>query len=235
MNIVVPMAGDGQRFKEAGYQNSKPFIDVNGVPMIIKVLKNAKIDYSKHNLILICRAKDVEENDFENILNQHGISNYTIIKLDKKTDGAAQTVLKAKHYIDNDEELLMFNSDQLIQCDMNSTLSHFSNYDGGILCFDGHGNEWSYAQLEGDYVVDVKEKVQISNHATAGYYFWKRGKDFVSYTEEMISNNDRSKNEFYVAPVYNYAIKDGKKIVTYMVDKIDQLGTPEWLEQYLNG
>ena len=110
-----------------------------------------------------------------------------------------------------------------------------SLHDGGILCFEGTGPEWSYAKLDNDgYVNEVAEKVQISNCATAGYYYWNRGSDFVKYAEQMIAANDRVNNEFYVAPVYNYAIKDGKHIVITHVDKVYELGTPEWLEQYLN-
>ena len=93
-----------------------------------------------------------------------------------------------------------------------------------------------YAKTDEDgYVTEVAEKKQISNDATAGYYYWSRGSDFVKYAEQMIEADDRLNNEFYVAPVYNYAIKDGKRIVITQVDKVYQMGTPEDLEEYLNG
>ncbi len=113
----------------------------------------------------------------------------------------------------------------------------FERYDGGIPCFYGEGTDWSYAKVgDAGFVVEVAEKVQISNDATAGYYYWSKGSDFVKYAEQQIEHNDRTgiNKEFYVAPVYNWAIKDGKKIVISMVDKIYELGTPEYLESYLN-
>ena len=85
------------------------------------------------------------------------------------------------------------------------------------------------------YVEEVAEKKVISNDATAGYYYWSKGSDFVKYAEQMIEENSRTNGEFYVAPVYNWAIKDGKKIAIYMVDKVYELGTPEYLEKYING
>ena len=102
-------------------------------------------------------------------------------------------------------------------------------------CFYGEGTDWSYAKVgEEGYVVEVAEKKQISNDATAGYYYWNRGSDFVKYAERMIKLNDRVNNEFYVAPVYNHAIKDGKRIVITKVDKVYELGTPEYLKSYLD-
>ena len=237
MNIVLPMAGRGSRFKEAGYKDIKPFIDVKGLPMVAQVIKNLNIEFNpKFSFVIVCLKKDY--NDY-NIGKQLTFlfpqANFKFVLLDDLTDGAAQSVLAAKEFIDNPYPLLIFNSDQLIEYAPNIAYSELSLHDGGILCFDGSGPEWSYAKLnEEGYVTEVAEKVQISNCATAGYYYWNRGKEFVRYAEEMIANNDRSKNEFYVAPVFNYAIKNGRRVVVHMVDKIYQLGTPEYLEEYLN-
>lgn len=236
MNIVLPMAGRGSRFTEAGYTDSKPFIDVNGKPMVVRVIENLKLEFnSNFNFILICLREDLERYDLNLLLEEYfPTCNFKVTVLDELTEGAAQSVLAGKQYFDSNAPLLILNSDQLIEYDPGKAFSELSLHDGGILCFDGQGPEWSYAKLnEEGYVTDVAEKVEISNCATAGYYYWNRGKDFVKYAEQMIDNNDRSKNEFYVAPVFNYAIKDGKRLVVHMVDKIYQLGTPEYLEQYL--
>jgi len=236
MNIVLPMAGRGSRFKKAGYTVSKPFIDVNGTPMVIKVIKNLKLEFnSSFNFIIICLKEDYVNHHLNDLLKENFPDcNFKIVILDSLTEGAAQSVLSGKEYFDNTDPLLILNSDQLIEYNPNRAFSELSLHDGGILCFDGKGPEWSYAKLDDEgYVTEVAEKIQISNCATAGYYYWNRGRDFIKYAEHMISNNDRSKNEFYVAPVFNYAIQDKKRIVVHMVDKIDQLGTPEYLQQYL--
>jgi dTDP-glucose pyrophosphorylase len=238
-NILIPMAGIGSRFKDAGYEDSKPFIDVNGKPMIQRVIENLNIKFTdRFKFIIICLRDDYEKYDFTMFKEIIGHDKYDVVILDDVTDGAAQSALMAKDFIDNDAPLLIFNSDQLIEYDARITYSIFKNIHGGILTFYGEGTDWSYTALDKrGFVKKVAEKQQISNHATAGYYYWEKGSDFVKYSEKMIANNERHGNtkEFYIAPVYNLAIQDGKKIIIHAVDKIHHLGTPEYLEEYLNG
>jgi|TARA_R100000027_G_scaffold67583_1_gene66999 dTDP-glucose pyrophosphorylase len=236
-NIVLPMAGRGSRFREQGYQDSKPFIDVNGKPMIQRVIENLNIEFdNKFKFIIITQKADYQEYDYSLFNDIIGHTNIELVLLDGITEGAACTLLAAKAHIDNRTPLLSFNSDQLIEYDPNKTFSRLSLHDGGMPCFKGEGPKWSYAKTDEEgYVTEVAEKKQISNQATAGYYYWNRGSDFVKYAEKMIKANDRVNNEFYVAPVYNYAVADGKHIVTTQVDNIYQMGTPEDLESYLNG
>ena len=238
MNILIPMAGRGSRFTEQGYTDSKPFIDVDGKPMIQRVIENLNIEFSAdYKLILICIREDYDKYDFNIFDGIIGHNKYDVVILDEVTDGAAQTVLMAKNLINNNKPLLILNSDQMIEYNSRATFNKFNKQDGGIPCFYGEGTDWSYAKVGDDgFVTEVAEKKQISNDATAGYYYWKRGSDFVKYAEQQIEHNDRTgiNKEFYVAPVYNWAIKDGKKIVISIVDSTIELGTPEYLERYLN-
>ena len=106
--------------------------------------------------------------------------------------------------------------------------------DGGILTFTATHPKWSFAKVnEEGYVTEVAEKNPISNIATVGVYFWKKGSDFVNYAEQMIKKDIRTNNEFYVCPVYNQAIQDGKKIKTFPVERMWGLGTPEDLTYFL--
>ena len=236
-NIVLPMAGRGSRFRQQGYKDSKPFIDVNGKPMIQRVIENLNIEFDKNfKFIILCQESDYEEYDFSLFNEIIGHDNIEIIKLNGITEGTACTLLTAKEFINNRIPLLSFNSDQMLEYDPRETYSQLSLHDGGMPCFQGKGPKWSYAKIDEEgYVVEVAEKKQISTNATAGYYYWNRGSDFVKYAEQMIAANDRVNNEFYVAPVYNYAVKDGRHIVITHVDKVHQMGTPEDLEEYLNG
>ena len=236
-NIVIPMAGRGSRFTEQGYTDSKPFIDVNGKPMIHRVIKNLGMEFDKEYLfILICLQEDYDKYDFTEFEKVIGHNSYDVVILDDVTEGAAQTVLTAKHLINDDTPLMTMNSDQLVDWNVEEMFERAQHYDALIPCFYGEGNAWSYARtLDNGYVQEVAEKKQISNNATAGYYYWKKGSDFVKYAEQMIKDNSRTNGEFYVAPVYNWAIKDGKKVGIYMVDKLYSLGTPEDLQEYLNG
>jgi len=236
-NIVIPMAGRGSRFAEQGYTDSKPFIDVNGKPMIQRVIENLGIEFDKNYMfILICLQEDFDKYDFTEFEKVIGHNSYDVVILDDVTEGAAQTILQAKDLINDDTPLMTMNSDQLVDWDIERLFEMCEQFDGVIPCFYGEGNAWSYARtLDNGYVQEVAEKKQISKYATAGYYYWKKGSDFVKYAEQMIHDNSRTNGEFYVAPVYNWAIKDGKKIGIGMVDEIYELGTPEYLEEYLRG
>ncbi len=236
-NILIPMAGRGSRFEEQGYTDKKPFIDVNGKPMIHRVIKNLGMEFDKEYMfILICLQEDFDKYDFTEFEKVIGHNSYDVVILDDVTEGAAQTVLTAKHLINDDTPLMTMNSDQLVDWDIERLFEMCEQFDGVIPCFYGEGNAWSYARtLDNGYVQEVAEKKQISNYATAGYYYWKKGSDFVKYAEQMIKDNSRTNGEFYVAPVYNWAVKDGKRVGVFMVDRCYSLGTPEDLQEYLNG
>ena len=234
-NLVVPMAGRGSRFTEQGYTDSKPFIDVEGKPMIQRVIENLNFELNpEFKTIILCQKSDYERYNFSIFQEIIGHNNIEIIQIDGITEGAACTLLLAEEFIDNDIPMLSFNTDQMIDYEVKETFDIMRKADGGIPCFWGDSTDWSYAKIDKDgYVTEVAEKKVISNNATAGYYYWSKGSDFVKYAKQMIAANDRVNNEFYVAPVYNYAIKDGKKIRITQVDKVYELGTPEYLENYL--
>ena len=236
-NILIPMAGRGSRFEEQGYTDKKPFIDVNGKPMIHRVIKNLGMEFDKEYMfILICLQEDFDKYDFTEFEKVIGHNSYDVIILDDVTEGAAQTILQAKDLINDDTPLMTMNSDQLVDWDIERLFEMCEQFDGVIPCFYGEGNAWSYARtLDNGYVQEVAEKKQISKYATAGYYYWSKGSDFVKYAEQMIEDNSRTNGEFYVAPVYNWAVKDGKRVGVFMVDKLHSLGTPEDLQEYLNG
>ena len=236
-NILIPMAGRGSRFEEQGYTDKKPFIDVNGKPMIHRVIENLGMEFNKEYMfIMICLQEDFDKYDFTEFEKVIGHNSYDVVILDDVTEGAAQTILQAKDLINDDTPLMTMNSDQLVDWDIERLFEMCEQFDGVIPCFYGEGNAWSYARtLDNGYVQEVAEKNQISKYATAGYYYWKKGSDFVKYAEQMIKDNSRTNGEFYVAPVYNWAVKDGKRVGVFMVDKCYSLGTPEDLQEYLNG
>ena len=232
MNIVIPMAGAGSRFESAGYTFPKPLIEVEGQPMIHKVVNNINI---QGRYIFLVQKTHYEKYNLENLLNMIS-PGCEIIQLEGLTEGAACTVLTSRELIDNDEPLIIANSDQYIDWNAFETISEFSNegIDGGILTFNSVHPKHSFAKVDGQgYVTEVAEKKPISTNATVGVYFWKKGSDFVYYADQMIQKNIRTNNEFYVCPVYNEAIQDGKKIITNMVDKMWGMGTPEELDNFL--
>lgn len=232
MNILIPMAGAGTRFQQAGYTFPKPLIEVNGKPMIQVVVDNINIDA---NYIFVVQKSHREKYNLDALLKLI-TPNCNIVEVDGITEGAACTTLLAKEYINNDEPLLMANSDQFVQWDSNEFMYKMieQSVDGGIVTFNSTHPKWSFAKInEHCYVTEVAEKKPISDIATVGIYYWSKGSDYVKYAEQMINNNNRTNNEFYVCPVFNEAINDGKKIKTFNIEKMWGLGTPEDLKYYM--
>tara|TARA_R110002167_G_scaffold91897_3_gene247070 strand:- start:13169 stop:14530 length:1362 start_codon:yes stop_codon:yes gene_type:complete len=232
LNVLIPMAGAGSRFEQAGYTFPKPLIDVRNKPMIQVVVENLNI---KANYIYIVQKAHREKYNLDTLLNLI-TPNCKIIEVEGVTEGAACTALLAKEYINNDKPLFFANSDQFVEWDSNEFMYKMNetNADGGIVSFEATHPKWSFAKTNKQgLVTEVAEKNPISNIATVGYYWWKQGSDFVKYSEEMIEENIRVNNEFYVCPVFNQAIKDKKEIRTFNVDKMWGLGTPEDLKYYL--
>ena len=234
MKVLIPMAGAGSRFEKAGYTFPKPLIDVKGKPMIQVVVDNLNI---KANYTFIVQKEHYEKYSLQYLLNLIA-PDCNIVQVDGITEGAACTTLLAKQFIDNDEPLLMANSDQFVEWDSNETLYAFSNgeCDGGILTFPASHPKWSYAKLNDDgLVTEVAEKKPISEHATVGVYWWKKGSDYVKYAEQMIEKDIRTNGEFYVCPVFNEAIEDGKtgRIKEISKDGRGGLGTPEDLNYFV--
>lgn len=233
LNVLIPMAGAGSRFAAAGYTFPKPLIEVRGKPMIQTVVENLNMEA---NYIFIVQKEHYEKYNLKYLLNLIA-PNCRIVQVDGLTEGAACTTLLAKEFINNDQPLVMANSDQYIEWNSNEVMYAFNadSIDGGILTFKNTHPKWSYAKLdENGFVSEVAEKKVISDNATVGVYFWKKGSDYVKYAEQMIAKNIRVNNEFYVCPVFNEAIQDGKKIRVKEISKMWGIGTPEDLNYFLN-
>jgi dTDP-glucose pyrophosphorylase len=232
LNVLIPMAGAGSRFAQAGYTFPKPLIDVEGKPMIQIVVDNLNIDAT---FIYVVQKSHREQYNLDTLLNLI-TPNCKIVEVDGLTEGAACTTLLAKEFIDSDAPLLMANSDQFLEWDSNEFMYKMieQKVDGGIVTFTATHPKWSFAKVdEYGYVTEVAEKNPISDIATVGVYYWAKGSDYVKYAEQMISKNIRTNNEFYTCPTFNEAIADGKKIKTFNIDKMWGLGTPEDLKYYL--
>ena len=225
INVVIPMAGAGSRFAKVGYTKPKPLIEVGDKTLVQLSADSLMTKEAKFHFLV---SKD-------HIVN-YAVDNYLkemypdceIIVVDKLTEGAACTVLLAKEYINNDTPIIIANSDQFIVWNG----KYDFDADASILVFNDDNPKWSFAKVEHNYVVEVAEKNPISNIATVGVYIWKRGSDFVKYAEQMIEKDIRVNNEFYVCPIFNEAIADGKKITVSYIDEMWGLGTPEDLEIY---
>lgn len=235
MNILIPMAGEGSRFKKAGYTFPKPLIEVNGKPMIQMVVENLQFKDAKY--IFLTRKEHLEDyKGLQSTLQEITKGNCEIVEVDGLTEGAACTALLAKEFIDNDEELLIANSDQYIEWQPKNFeyLKNTNMFDGIVLCFNSSHPKWSFVRVDEDgYVNEVAEKNPISDIATTGIYWWAKGSDFVYCAEKMIDRNIRVNNEFYIAPVYNELIKEDGELIPFYVQEMWGTGTPEDLNVFL--
>jgi len=232
LNVLIPMAGKGSRFSEKGYVFPKPLIEINGKPMIQIVVENINIEA---NYIFIVLQEHIEKYNIDKMLKLI-VPNCTIVVTDGITEGAASTTLLAKQFINNDNPLVIANSDQYIEWNPREAMYNFTSkdIDGGILTFNSTHPKWSYAKTDDNgTVTEVAEKNPISTNATVGIYYWKAGKNYVTSAEEMIEKNIRVNNEFYVCPVYNQAIEKSQKIIIEEINEMWGIGTPEDLDTFL--
>ena len=243
LNLVIPMAGRGKRFADAGYTDPKPFVDVMGVPMIHRVLDNMP---RFSNLHLICleehedRLNDVMV-DWQlsrptTEMLHYSSTNIFIHPIDGITEGAACTVALGLEDINPEEEVIVANSDQWIDWSSNHFLDYIrrEDADGAVPTFHATHPKWSFAHvLESGLITGVVEKIPVSHHATCGVYYFRQCGHLLHAIDAMISKGIQTNGEYYLAPVYNELIIEGHKIVNYPVAKMYGLGTPEDLQETL--
>lgn len=237
MQIVIPLAGEGSRFSQAGYTFPKPLIDIDGKPMIQRVVEN--LSFFDAEFVFLVRQSHLNTYRIEELLRLITGGKCIIVAVEALTQGAACTVLLAKEHINNEEELLIANSDQIIEyrpenfqllrsLPFNSRLIDF------IWTFNATNPKWSFAKTDlTGRIIEVAEKKPISDIATCGIYYWRQGSAFVGCAEEMLRRDIRVNGEFYVCPVYNLGIERGRQVYPFYVDKMWGVGTPEDLEVYL--
>ncbi len=238
LNIVVPLAGLGSRFSKVGYTLPKPLIPVHGVPMIRLVIENIRPS-QPHRFVFICQRAHVAAYGLGDRLRGWA-PGCAIVELDGVTEGAACTVLTAAGEIDHDAPMMIANSDQFVETDIDRYLAAMEEppLDGLIMTMRADHPKWSFVALDGENrVTRVVEKEVISNDATVGIYNFRRGGDFVRAARAMIADDERVNGEFYVAPVYNRLIAEGQRIGIHNVGEefrgMHGLGTPADLDAFL--
>ena len=225
------MAGRGQRFIESGYSNPKPLIDVCGVPMIQRVIDSLTLKNNEFNFIFIALKEHLDEGLTEYLENK-GI----IITLDVVTEGAACTTLMALKHINNENPLVIANCDQYLEWDFDDFIDKSKDYHGSVVVFNSTNPHHSYALVKKKVIVEIAEKIVISDKACAGIYYYAKGSDYIESCVMMIAKNIRTNNEFYIAPAYNEMINNNKQLTIYEMDvnKKHMLGTPYELKIFLD-
>jgi NDP-sugar pyrophosphorylase family protein len=229
-NVLIPMAGLGSRFVEKGYSLPKPLIKIFGKPMIQHVIDSLDID---GNYIFVVQKEHRVKYHLDDVLDEMA-PGCSIVEVNGLTDGAARTTLLAKDLINNDTPLVISNSDQVVVWYSFEFTQAMKTSDGVIALFKADDPKWSYSKINNALISQVAEKKVVSTNANVGIYGWSKGSDYVKYAEQMIDKDIRTNNEFYVAPVYNEAIDDGKKFMPYFVKEMHGVGTPEDMNNFIN-
>ena len=239
LNIVIPMAGLGSRFAVAGYSDPKPLIPIHGIPMIRWVIANLSAQ-TELKFIFIAQKSHVEAYNLGALLSEWAPGS-ELVTVDGVTDGAARTVLKARDLINSADPMVIANSDQWIEVDIQEFYEHLttSEGDGLIMTMKANDPKWSFiAKDSRGHVSNVVEKQVISDDATVGIYGFGRGSDFVRAATKMIESDFKVNGEYYVAPVYNELIAEGAIIESFEVGEESQgmygLGIPADLELFEN-
>lgn len=236
LNVVIPMAGAGNRFKKTGFKNIKPLIPLNGKTFIEWSIDSVDFKNIETQFIFIIQKQHKEQ--LYNYLKKIK-PNCIILTVEKLTRGATETALTAKNYINNDIPLIITNCDQIFEWDKQKYLNYLqsNNIDGNVVTVKETTNKFSYIKLNNEgYATELAEKVVISNDALAGIHYWRKGSYFVKSGEELIQQNIRANNEFYISLTYNMMIKNNFKITSYMLkdtEKYLSIGTPTQVLDYL--
>ena len=236
INIVVPLSGTGRPFIEKGYSFPKPLIEIRGKPMIEWVVCNLKPQVV-HRFVFIVRKEHIDKYKINSML-QLIAPGCKVVAVENQTQGAACTVLLGKEYIDNEDPLIIANSDQFVDTDMDYFMGSAlqSGADAYVMTFKATHPRWSFVKVGRDgFVMQAAEKNPISDDATVGIYYFRRGSDFVNGALQMVLKDVRVNNEFYVCPVFNELILADKRIKTYEIPTgtFTSFGTPEDLENFL--
>ena len=235
MNVIIPMAGESKIFKDAGFRYNKNFTQIAHKPLFQRVFEGVK-EIQADNFIFVVTKEDARKYHIGKSLKLLS-PKCRVIVAENMTAGAACTVLLAAEFIDNDDELIISNGDQVLEVDLQSIIENFRerNLDGGIITFESVHPRWSFVRTdENDMVIETSEKDPISSHATAGFYYFKHGADFVAGAKSMIRKDSNVNGQYYVCPVYNELILQQKIIGRYEISEKNYfpLTVPKEVDEY---
>ena len=229
LNIVVPMAGLGSRFQQAGHKEPKPLIDVCGRPMYAWAVDSLPLDFSTRLIFILLSSQPQFAQLRDDIFIRYAKRNPVVLDVSALTAGQAITVLQAKELIDSAEPLLIHNADTAFTIDPSWVKQAWQQEcDGALLVFRSEEECLSYSRERDDgWVAEVREKKVISPWASTGTYWFRRGSDFVRMTEDAVKSGRREASEYYIGPLYNDLIASGGCVKNFRVENFYCFGTPD--------
>lgn len=235
INILIPLAGTNQFFDESEYPFPRALIEIHGKTIIEHVINNFVSIEDEKKFIFIVNSDECKKYHLDNVLNLLTENNCQIIKIDGETKGAACSAMLAIEYIHNDTPLIIANSDQIIDDDLGKIVSSFSKVDAAVITFESVHPRWSYARLDGNgFIIEMAEKRPLSKYAVAGFYYYKKGVDFLESAMNMIKKDASVNGNYFIAPTLNEMVLQNKKLITKNIDNKNYhtFYTPQKINEY---
>ena len=239
--ILIPLAGEGKRFTDQGYQTPKPLISVAGLPMIIQAARSLP---KANKYVFVCRKEHLESSNLLQTLTDE-FPESEILPIDYLTEGQASTCLLAELLVDQNHTLtigacdngMIYSKEQFNlawdQSDLDAVIWTFRNNPTVL----DRAHMYGWIETEGSKALKVSCKKGISStplndHAIIGSFTFRKAKDFFGCAHELIKQDRRINGEFYVDEVMNIAIESGLKVGVFEVDQYICWGTPDDLRTY---
>lgn len=240
LHIVMPMAGEGNRFKKEGWTTPKPLIELNGMPLFKHAISSVSADGFNLKYSFIVRQEHIEEYNIDKGIKSF-LPDANVFAVQKTTRGAVETCLIAEAAISDDDAVIVmdcdleFRSKKFLRIISEILRQPVQNVNGGALVsFESNEPRYSYAAVgEDGFVTRTAEKEVISSHALCGAYFFSSGQRFKQIAHKLLDEPDFKKPEYYVSLLYNYLLADGEKVYLAPMEEYYSYGTPEELKRYL--
>jgi dTDP-glucose pyrophosphorylase len=227
------MAGRGSRFADQGVNIPKPLIPVHGRPMVAWALDSLQ-EVAFSQLVFVVLQEHETAFGVTTLLRGLAGPEAQVVVIPAVTEGQLCTVLAAKEMIDTDEDILVASADTYIRSSLHRDIARRESFCRGLISVANlPGDRWSFARAdESGRVLEVAEKVRISDHASTGLYYFANGREFVSTAGTMIANHEKTRGEYYVIPVYQKYILRGWRVGLSIAEEMWDMGTPESLESF---
>ena len=240
LHIIMPMAGEGSRFKKEGWTTPKPLILLHDKPLFLHAISSVKMDDVEMKYSFIVRQEHIDEYQLDKKIKSM-LPEADVYAVQHTTRGAVETCLMAEPTIDDEDGIIV------MDCDLEFRSKAFVNgirqileqpidkANGGMLVsFNSDNPRYSYAETDDENkVIRTAEKQVISHHALCGAYFFSTGKGFLHAAHQLMNEPHFDKPEYYVSLLYNYLLKDGETVKLAPMEEYYSYGTPEELKRYL--
>lgn len=240
LHIIMPMAGEGSRFRKEGWTTPKPLIKLNGEPLFKHAISSVTSEGINLKYSFIVRREHIDKYKID-----EGIKAFqpdaNIFSVKETTRGAVETCLVAEAAIADDDAVIVMDCDlefrsmefiEIIKEILSLPMEHADG--GALVSFESSDARYSYAAIGPDGLVTrTAEKEVISNHALCGAYFFSTGKRFKQIAHQLLSEPEFRKPEYYVSLLYNYLLAAGERVRLARMEEYYSYGTPEELKRYM--